>query len=147
MRSNAFDKPADLISILNIFGPTMTGTKNQEARTYRKITTGFFNEHTMQKVWQNATHGAESVLKVFAKKQEEAKRVEDLRPILARLSFYLLNATCFDYTEDCLPELEDQCPVPAGHKITFSKAMHTMLDRFPIVFFTPRVLLSTGVTV
>lgn len=101
----------------------------------------------MQKVWQNATHGAESVLKVFAKKQEEAKRVEDLRPILARLSFYLLNATCFDYNEDCLLELEDQCPVPEGHKITFSKAMHTLLDHFPIVFFTPRVLLSTGVAI
>ena len=147
LRSNAFDKPADLINILNVFGPTMTGSNNQEARVYRKITTGFFNEHTMQKVWQSAIHGAKSFSKVLAKKQKEAKSVEDLRPISARLSFYLLNAICFDYDADCLLELDDQGSVPEGYKISFSKAMHTMLDQFPVFYSTPHVLLSTGVAI
>ena len=60
-RNNSFDKPGNLMSTLTIFGPTMSGTDNQESRLYRKLTTPFFNERTMARVWNNTTSGAESV--------------------------------------------------------------------------------------
>ena len=49
-RENMVDKPQELIKQLNFFGPTITGTDGEEARLYRKITTPFFNEKTLQNV-------------------------------------------------------------------------------------------------
>ncbi|MCJ1344328.1 hypothetical protein MMC31_002531 [Peltigera leucophlebia] len=47
-RGNTFGKPTGLLKMLNIFGPTLTGTDGDEARQYRKITAPFFNEQTLR---------------------------------------------------------------------------------------------------
>ncbi|KAL8725344.1 MAG: hypothetical protein Q9166_007404 [cf. Caloplaca sp. 2 TL-2023] len=142
-RSSAFDKPANLMKILNIYGPTMTGVINQESKLYRNTVTPFFNHRTMDKVWNSATDGAEAALKVLATEKEEHRVIKDLRPILARLTFYLLNVVCFDYGGGgCVLELEDKGFVPRGRKMSHTKAMHIFLDQLPTLSLTPPVLLS-----
>ena len=129
------------MNILNIFGPTMTGTKNQESRLYRKITTPFFNESAMQDVWNKSLEGAQAALEVLTG-NKESNIVWEIRPILARLSLYLLNAVCFERCEDPVLELQDLGQLSSGHQMTYSQAMHATLDYMPTIFLAPPLLLS-----
>lgn len=96
----------------------------------------------MAKVWESAIDGAESVMKVFVKKQEESAVLQDMRTVLARLSLHLLNAVCFGQDEDFLFELEGHEPKPKGHNLGFGQAMDKILDVMPVIFFTPPVISS-----
>lgn len=57
-RDGRFGKPAELISILNIYGPTMTGTDGPKSRLYRKITGPFFSKKTLRRVFLQSVSGA-----------------------------------------------------------------------------------------
>lgn len=46
-RNSQLGKPAHLMSLLEIFGPTITSTDGAESRLYRRITAPFFSEGTM----------------------------------------------------------------------------------------------------
>ena len=89
-----------------------------------------------------AIHAGRSLTGVLMQEQEKYARVQDIRIFLARLSLHLLNAVCYDSGEDVAHELEDQGSVPRGYTFSFGKAMHTMLDNFPTIFFTPPAFLS-----
>lgn len=141
LRGNAFGKPADLMRILNVFGPTITGTDGEETRLYRKVAAPFFNEHTLAQVWKKSIEGAEMAMKVVFEGQAAERKIE-LRPVVARLSLYLLNAVCFGSDRDCLKELQDRGDISDGHRLSYCQAMHSMLDYFATVFFTPSLLLS-----
>ena len=58
MRGKTFAKPAEFLQILNIFGPTLTGAGDQEARLYTKIIAPFFNNRTMYQVWTSSIDAA-----------------------------------------------------------------------------------------
>jgi hypothetical protein len=141
LRGSAFGKPAELLGILNVFGPTMTGTDGQETRIYRNVAKPFFTEQTMQQVWRNSVHGAALLLEVLTQ-GKAAEYHKDLRPILARLTLHLLNSVCFEKDKDCLDELQFSEEVLPGHEISYSAAMHKMLDHFGTIFFTPPFILS-----
>ena len=142
LRGNAFDKPADLLNILNILGPTMTGTSNQESHRYRKISTPFFNEDSMQNIWAQSLDGGQAALKVLIGNQKLGY-VKELRPVFARLTLHLINSVCFELDKDCVGELEGRSLIPSGHSLRYSQALHTMIDHFKILFALPLSLLST----
>ena len=141
LRSNGFDKPTEILDILNLFGPTITGATNKEARLYRKVTSPFFNENTFQKVWSQSLTGGEELLKVFAKVQKHGHTADPRAP-LARLSLFVLNCVCFESDQDCVKELEGRSPIPSGHVSSLSQAMHTVLDHVKIIYAVPARLLS-----
>lgn len=129
------------MDLLNIFGPTMTGAENIEAHHYRKITAPFFNENSMQNVWTRSLGGGEALQKALVKSQRFGP-VEP-RPFLARLSLFLLNSVCFESDLDCVEEVEGRSPVPSGHALGYSQALHTMLDYIKIVYAIPKPFLSS----
>lgn len=140
-RSSAFGKPAELLGILNIFGPTMTGTEGPETRLYRRITAPFFNEQTLNQVWQKSISNTGTLLKVLLRDDAPGYNKE-LRPTLARLTLHLLNAVCYERDEDCLDELLFTEQVPPGHELSYSQAMHGVLDSFITIYATPRIILG-----
>lgn len=141
LRSNLIDKPAKLMTILNIFGPTMTGTENKEAKIYRRIATPFFNETTMQHLWNKSLEGAQAASKVLSKEKQPGP-VLGLRPIFARLSLHLLNAVCFESCSEPVAELQDRGEPSPGHRLTFSQAVHTIIDHIPTISLLPPLFLS-----
>ena len=135
-QNSAFGKPRELLGMLNIFGPTLTGTDGPEARLYRKLTAPFFNQTTMNKVWMTSLGSA----KVLAKLLEG--RNEQLRPLLARSTLHIVNTICFESGHDCLDELQERVHIPNGHNLSMSQAMSTVLDFLPTIFSTPAFMLS-----
>ncbi len=141
LRSNIVDKPVESLAILNVFGPTMTGTSNRQSRVYRKITTPFFNERTMQNLWDRSLEGAQAALKVWMKGRRSTS-VCETRPVLARLSIYLINAVCFGGGADPVLALQDQDNLPNARKLTYSQALVAVINHLPTIFLTPRCLLG-----
>ena len=136
-RNNALGKPLELMGMLNIFGPTMTGTDGQESRLYRKLSAPFFSEDTMHRVWESSISSAEAFLEVVGGHNEE------LRPIIARMTLHLLSTVCFESKKKCIDELDFRMPAPSGHQLSYSHAMAATLEYLPTIFLTPPSILST----
>ena len=135
-QNTAFGKPRELMGMLNIFGPTLTGADGPEARLYRKLTAPFFNQETMNRVWMTSLNSAEVLAGVLEGCNEK------LRPLLARLTLHIVNTVCFESGHDCLDELQDRVHIPPGHNLSVAQAMSTVLDFLPTVFSTPAIILS-----
>lgn len=144
-RDGSFGKPAGLMKILNVFGPTMTGTDGPEARLYRRITAPFFNEATLRNVFRQSVQGGKELLLVLAQTTVDDK----LRTLTARLSLNLLNRVSLEHQSQSelgkALRFEDQ--VPLGHTMSYSQAMHALLDNFQTVYVAPRWFLRTYVSV
>ncbi|EHA18942.1 hypothetical protein ASPNIDRAFT_54126 [Aspergillus niger ATCC 1015] len=81
-----FGKPAHLMQVLNIYGPTITGTDGPESRLYRRITAPFFREDTLRQVFTHAIEGAQ----VLGLALNQPAAYHQLRTLAARLSLNLL---------------------------------------------------------
>lgn len=161
LRGPAFGKPHELLGILNIYGPTMTGTDGAETRLYRRTTAPFFNDRTMRRVWRVASRGAQvltGVLGEDAEGEEKAKIggngkdakyfMERMRAVVARLTLHVVATVCFQREDQkwgavSLREaLRGEDTFPKERQLSFSKAMHGVLEWFGVIFLTPRVLLG-----
>ncbi|MCJ1438187.1 hypothetical protein MMC27_007574 [Xylographa pallens] len=138
LRSNTFGKPAELLNLLNIFGPTMTGTDGHETRLYRKIAAPFFTEQTLEEVWTRSVSDADTLFQVLQPGDDE------LRPVLAKMTLHILNAVCFEDKSDLSKELQQsQVQPPPDHELSYSQAIHGVLDTFKTIFLLPKVILGT----
>ena len=116
----------------------MTGTDGAESKLSRRIVTPFFNGQTYNQVWTRSIRCAEGLCEVFS---QQVPR--DLRSTLARATLHVLNATCFEKTDDeLIEELRFQERVPTGHEISYADAMSLVLDYFETIFLTPPLALS-----
>ena len=95
----------------------------------------------MRHVWDKSLDGALALSKVLFTKQEPSP-IRGLRPILARLFLYLLNAVCFESLTEPVAELKDRGELLPGHQLAYSQAMHTILDHIPTIFLVHPLLLS-----
>lgn len=138
LRDNTFGKPHKLMSILNLFGPTMTSVEDGEARLYRKRTAPFFNEKTMDQVWMKAVAGAGTLSQIIEGCHE------DVRPLLARLTLHVLNAVCFEDSQDCLTVLQGLELDSSGHELSYNQAMGATLEHLLTLFFTPSLILGSS---
>lgn len=128
--------------MLNIFGPTLTGTDGDEARQYRKITAPFFNEQTLRQVWINSVNSIETTLKLLVKSQRVG-HFRGLRPVLAWMALRILNVVGFEGKRNFLAGSVFSDEVLPGHALNYSEAMHSVLDHFGTIHFTPSLVLST----
>lgn len=131
------------MSILNIFGPAITGTMNARSRVYRRIKIPFFGDITMRNVWAKTLESVQVALRVL-ETDSNTSCTQTLRPMCARLSLYVINAVCFDNRQDANTELHDGGFPLAGHKMTYSQAMHAILDHMPVVYLFGSSILSTS---
>ncbi|MCJ1245731.1 hypothetical protein MMC30_002935 [Trapelia coarctata] len=143
LRGKNWTKPTELLQILNIFGPTMTGTDGEETRLYRKITAPFFNHRTMQQVWNTSVRAVSSMLEVVTGDQASMHN-RNLRPLLAKMTLHIVNAVCFESDPNCLDELESRRAIPKGHELSYSQSIHTVLDNFATLFLIPRPILNNS---
>ncbi|KAI4264426.1 MAG: hypothetical protein L6R42_000462 [Xanthoria sp. 1 TBL-2021] len=138
LKGKSFTKPAELLQILNIFGPTMTGSDGEETRLYRRTTAPFFNKRTFQRVWTESVGSVDDLLTEKFGFGDSA--ITDLRPILARLTLHILNRIAFEKEETLREELK--VPTKACiHDLGYFEAMSSVLDNFAAIFVTPCLIL------
>ena len=169
LRAPNIGKPAALLDILNIYGPTMTGTDGAPTRLYRKTTAPFFNDQTMRKVWRKSVQGTSALMELFGGKadvnsggaimteeggmqsaQRNAKSyTNDMRNIVARLTLHVVSSVCFEKENESKSSqevvkkiLSSADEVPPQQRMTFSESMHGVLESFAKIYFTPKFLFE-----
>ncbi|KUI67226.1 Cytochrome P450 3A2 [Cytospora mali] len=138
-RDGSFGKPAELMSILNIYGPTITGTDGPESRLYRKITGPFFSESTLRRVFVQSVSGATILLAALTR--PDAHR--QLRTLSARVSLNTLSQICYDNQtdSDLVKALAFSDNVPDGRTLSYSEALHGLMDNWTAIFLMPHWML------
>ncbi|TFB00211.1 Cytochrome P450 3A13 [Trichoderma ghanense] len=138
-RDGNFGKPAELLSILNVFGPTITGTDGPESRLYRKITAPFFSEKTLRRVFVQSVSAAKILLAALLRPDAH----HQLRTLSARVSLNTLSQITFSYQTDAdlVQALAFQDNIPDGKTLSFSQALHGLLENLGVIFIVPRWLL------
>ncbi|KAJ6007871.1 hypothetical protein N7540_011847 [Penicillium herquei] len=139
-RDSRFGKPAHLMQILNIFGPTITGTDGAESRLYRRITAPFFNEATLRQVFEHSVQGGQELRQVLSADTAHRR----LRELTARLSLHLVNRVCNENqtSEDLVRALRFDDQLQGTHHMSYIDAVHTLLDNYETVFLFPPQLLK-----
>jgi cytochrome P450 len=138
-RDASFGKPAELLSILNVYGPTITGTDGPESRLYRKVTAPFFSDKTLRRVFAQSVSAAKILLAALLR--PDAHR--QLRTLSARVSLNTLSQITFHYQSDSdlTQALAFDENIPEGKTLSFSQALHGLLENLGVVFVVPRWIL------
>lgn len=139
-RDNRLGKPAHLMSILNIFGPTITSTDGAESRLYRRITAPFFSEATMRDVFVGSVQGGGQL--VQALRHPAAYR--QLRTLTAKLSLHILSRFCNETEDqkDLVNALQATDKPHGNHRMTYGEAVFNLLENYMTIFLMPHALLS-----
>ncbi|KAE8137314.1 cytochrome P450 [Aspergillus pseudotamarii] len=138
-QNSRLGKPAHLMGLLNIFGPTLTAADGAEARLYRRTVAPFFTEGTMRDVFVGAVQGGTELLQAL--RQPAAYR--QLRTLSAKLSLHLLSRFCnqAETQEDLVNILQCKDKPQGTHRMTYSEAVFTLLENYTTVFLCPHALL------
>ena len=126
------------MGMLNMYGPTVTASEGEESRLYRKTASPSFNDRTHALVWTETIHQVSSMVQMWEDRQG---RIPDLRPNLAKMSLHVISSVCFDRK---LQWFDDANEVPAkGRRLSYKKAISSMIENTGILFITPWPFLST----
>ncbi|KAF7531227.1 hypothetical protein G7054_g9082 [Neopestalotiopsis clavispora] len=139
-RDGGFGKPAKLMSVLNIFGPTITGTDGPESRLYRRITGPFFSERTLRRVFTQSVSGA----KIFLGALTRPDAHRQIRVLSARLSLNVLTQICFNYQTDsdlAVALASEYDGAATRGPLSYSDALHGLMDNWGAIFLVPHRLL------
>lgn len=140
-RRSEFRKPVELIELLNVFGPGLTGSEGAEGRLYRKVTAPFFTEQTMDKVWRTSIESTGILMQTLAVSQCSAQSARSLRSMVASMTLHNVFSVCFGKDTD-KESFQLQETIPAGHKLGFRQAVLSTLDHIATIAFTPKIFLS-----
>ena len=138
-RRNDFPKPVMALKILNIYGPTITGTEGPESRLYRKITSPSFNDETHQAVWTDSFQLTQQMMRSWLE-EKPVGHVLQVNQDIARLTLCIISRVCFGKKLEYVNEKERM--IPPGHTMTYNEAITTMLERIGVILFAPPLLLS-----
>ena len=142
LRNPAFGKPTALLGLLNVFGPTMTGTDGVENKLYRKVTAPYFHQSTMGRVFRESVSATESFIQVVAGVQTPIEN--QLRPMLSKMALHVLGKTGFDREGSCLEELRFAEKPTEGHKLSFADTFLGIDQDLPLIALTPPFLLRSS---
>ena len=139
-RRNEFTKPVELIELLNIFGPGLTGSEGEQGRLYRKITAPFFTEQTMDQVWRTSMNNIRTLMRDLMVGPVHGSS-RSLRSMIARMTLHNLLTVCI--TKRSEPEFnQSQEIVEKDHKMGFHEAVLSVLDNFVTLASIPKPMLS-----
>lgn len=140
-RRNEFGKPVELIELLNIFGPGLTGSDGPVGRLYRKITAPFFTERTMDQVWTISLDSAGALMEGLITSQTSEPGTT-LRSNIANMSLHNLTTVCFERNPNAVKKFQLHESIPAGHDMSFRQTVLSVLDHIGAIAFTSKFLLS-----
>jgi cytochrome P450 len=141
-RRSEFTKPVELIELLNVFGPGLTGSEGAEGRLYRKVTAPFFTEQTVDQVWRTSIESVETFMQsVVASQASKKSNRRGLRSMVASMTLHIVFTVCFGTDVDKKsPQLQETSFI--GHKTGFYQTVLSSLDHIATIAFMPKFILG-----
>lgn len=140
-RAHDFHAPVEVLSLYNLYGPTLAASEGDQWRLYRKLSTPFFNSRTYRKVWK------ESLMKVerlSTQWHQDRARIHDVKgQVMSRLNLHVIAKTFYDQEleYDWNDTMKDVAP--SSHSLTFSEAINAVLSNLATLFALPKWLLGS----
>lgn len=159
-RRSDFPKPTHIYTSLDIYGKNVVSTERDAWRRHRKATSPPFTEKNNHLVWNESIRQAEAMLQSWVGKQGKTKvAVERVMDDTMRLSLNVISAAGFGrkmdwptaeslatskesegYIDTSKIKNEDR-DIDAGHSMSYTYAIHCLLDNILLQFLIPRWLL------
>lgn len=159
-RRNDFPKPTHIYTSLDIYGKNVVTTEGQVWRQHRKTTSSPFTEKNNVLVWEESIRQAEAMLKSWVGLDGKGnKTVDRLMDDTMRLSLNVISAAGFGrkmdwptaettsrkdnsgYVDPSKIKNEDG-DIDEGHSMSYTYAIHCLLDNILFQFVLPRWLLK-----
>lgn len=142
-RSQDFHAPVEVLSLYNLYGPTLAASEGEAWRRYRKISTPFFNSKTHEMVWKESLEQAEIASAQWSRDGMKNVVVSDVKgQVMSKLNLRVI-AKVF-YGQDLGHRQNDAIKdvAPPGHQLTFSEAINAVLSNLATLFGIPRWILG-----
>lgn len=157
-----FPKPIDMYGSVDIFGKNVVSTEGQIWRQHRKITSPPFTEKNNHMVWEESILQAQAMLKGWVGSNGEGNRtISTVATDAMRLSLYVISRAGFGVRltwpgvsddpkakADAAKESEKAGvtgdSITAGHTMTYTDALQTLLHHLIVVMLVPKFLQSTS---
>ncbi|KAL8751470.1 MAG: hypothetical protein Q9184_006058, partial [Pyrenodesmia sp. 2 TL-2023] len=139
-RAHDFHAPVEVLSLYNLYGPTLAASEGEQWRLYRKISTPFFNGRTHSRVWKESLEKAE---RISAQWSKGGTRIADVKgEVMSKLNLRVI-AKIF-YNQELEYDRNDATKdvAPSGHSLTFSEAINAVLSNLATLFGLPEWLLA-----
>lgn len=158
-RRNDFPKPTKIYRSLDIYGKNVVSTEGPMWRQHRKATSPPFTEKNNHIVWAETIDQASAMLASWVGPDGKGdKTVDRVMDDTMRLSLYVISRAGFgrklawpaaeakatedvDYVDPSKIKNEDEGK-DAGHSMSYTYAIHCLLDNILLQFIFPRWLLT-----
>lgn len=121
----------------SLYGTNVVATEFDEWKRHRRIVAPSFNERNNRLVYEETARISMELLDVWsANGENETFKVDNVVTFTSRLALMVISAAGFGYRFGW-DEMKDP---PAGHQMTFPKALSTVLSNFIL-----RLILSDGI--
>ncbi|KAL8896586.1 MAG: hypothetical protein Q9207_007646 [Kuettlingeria erythrocarpa] len=139
-RAHDFHAPVEVLSLYNLYGPTLAASEGEQWRLYRKISTPFFNSGTHSRVWKESLEKADRISTQWHRSET---RIRDIKGnVMSKLNLRVI-AKIF-YNQELGYDRDDATKdvAPSGHSLTFSEAINAVLSNLATLFGLPKWLLA-----
>lgn len=157
-RRNDFPKPIHIYKSLDIYGKNVVTTES-EWRRHRKLTSPPFTEKNNHLVWSETIERTQALVNSWVGKDGKGnKTVDRIMDDTMRLSLQVISRAGFGRKMESLPEdqstdasgkyemsgkIQNQkAEIEAGHTMSYTYALHCLLEHIVPVFVLPHWLLK-----
>ncbi|KAG4439068.1 hypothetical protein IFR05_005459 [Cadophora sp. M221] len=152
-RRKDFQKPLELYSVLNTFGPNLVSTNGDEWRHQRKVMLPSFNDAHNSLVWSETIFQTKCMLRVWSTKMHSmaANRTLNFHDDLRALAFNVVSRGSFGVrmmfpgSEDVFSSRDEMgihgAKLKEGHTMKFGEATLLVVEGLKWLFVLPRWFL------
>lgn len=159
-RRNDFPKPTKIYESLDIYGKNILTTEKEAWRKHRKATSPPFTEKNNHLVWKEAIRQAQAMLNSWVGRDGKGgKTVDRVMDDTMRISLHVISTASFGRSMEWPNEDADKLADGAGfvddskikneskdldpgHKMSYTYALHCLLDTALLQFLVPKWLLK-----
>lgn len=156
LRRHEFQKPIEVYSIVDMFGPSVVTTEGETWKRHRKIVGPAFSEKSNALVWKESLRQASGMLDLWASQGNNTTddiAVKDIAQDTATLALHVISGVGFGVKQIWDGQDESQLgddriegfntvQLKSNHKMTFKKALHVLLQNVIWMVVLPTWILS-----
>ncbi|KAL8955078.1 MAG: hypothetical protein Q9193_006921 [Seirophora villosa] len=141
-RAHDFHAPVEVLSLYNLYGPTLAASEGEQWRRYRKISTPFFNSRTHSRVWKESLDKAARISTQWHKREI---RISDIKgEVMSKLNLRVIAKIFYDQELEYDRNDAMKDVATSRHALTFSEAINAVLSNLATLFGLPRWLLANS---
>ena len=144
-RREAFPRPVESYTLLNVFGRNLVSTEGEVWKRHRKIISPNINEKNNALVFSESIHEAQQMLNKWIEKKGQT--IKDVSEDMMRMTLHIITRVGFGvklYWPGS--ETEEQTKLDnelgEGHSMSFAKSIDVTLSNLLFVFLAPMWLIS-----